>query len=448
MSPTVVRIGGVEFRDGDGLLISASVTLSEGQSRTSAKAVIADPLMEWATALPLPSEDAKVPVEMFAGDKLFTGYLTGLSHALSASSAGKLTLTASDKFSGARKSSNARALTDASAAQEARIIAEDHGLRLRFHGDSEEQLNQVQYGQRVQRGVSDAAFLREMLKSLGHTYQERDGTLHIREVGADDEDDNLTVLSFGSDGNMQSLSVSVKELDRNTTPNVYSRAGNSTFEQNLHLDPDVQDRAVRLERTGVLFEASDLPSFTDQTIERARNAQARAKKIFTAKASLIDLEPDLDVDKQVLIRGAGARFSGIWNIEQVTHQLSPLRGTSLSLYNGGGDDSGGAITFISDQVLFDFDIDMFGDKYEPVLDRVAARLALYKDTHVIVTGHADEVGTDAYNKDLALRRANSVYDALIKRGVAASRLSVVSRGESEPVSSDNALNRRVNFVIK
>jgi flagellar motor protein MotB len=447
MSPTVVRIGGVEFRDGDGLLISAKVVLGEGKERTKATLVIADPLMEWATELPLPSEDSRVPFEMFAGPRIFTGYLSQLSHKLSASSPGVLTLTGTDKLSHRRRRTEARVLTDASAAQQLQILADDAGLELRFQGDSEDQLNSVQYGQRVHRGMSDPAAMYELLTALGHTYHERGGTIYVREVGADSEDD-LIDLTFGQTGNMKSLSVTVKELSSNTTPNVYSRAGNSTFEQNLHLDPDVQDRAVRLERTGVLFEASDLPSFTDQTIERARNAQARAKKIFTAKASLIDLEPDLDVDKQVLIRGAGARFSGIWNIEQVTHQLSPLRGTSLSLYNGGGDDSGGAITFISDQVLFDFDIDMFGDKYEPVLDRVAARLALYKDTHVIVTGHADEVGTDAYNKDLALRRANSVYDALIKRGVAASRLSVVSRGESEPVSSDNALNRRVNFVIK
>ena len=79
---------------------------------------------------------------------------------------------------------------------------------------------------------------------------------------------------------------------------------------------------------------------------------------------------------------------------------------------------------------------------------MASRLALYSETHVIVTGHADEVGTDAYNKDLALRRANSVYNALLKRGIAASRMSVVSKGESDPAGTIDALNRRVNFVIK
>jgi outer membrane protein OmpA-like peptidoglycan-associated protein len=446
MSPTVVRIGGVEFRDGDGQLISVKVVLAEGSERTRATVVVADPLFEISSSLPLPHEDAKVPVEVFAGDKVFSGYLSTVTSSLSSSSPGKISLTASDTFSSSRRSSNARVLTDASAAQQMEILAQEAGLELVFQGDSENQLNRVQYGQRVQRGSSDAKLLRETLEALGHTYQVREDRLYVRPVG--DRSGDIVEVAPGSDGNLESISFTIKELDRNTTPNVDSRAGDSTFEQNLNLDPDVQARAVRLERTGVLFEARDLPSFTDQTLERAQNAQARARKIFKAKAKLINLNISLDVDSQVLLRGLGPRFSGVWNVERVTHSLSPLRSTSLDLYNGGGNDSGGVITFISDQVLFDFDIDVFGPEYEAVLDRVASRLALYSETHVIVTGHADEVGTDAYNKDLALRRANSVYNALLKRGIAASRMSVVSKGESDPAGTIDALNRRVNFVIK
>ena len=447
MSPTVVRIGGVEFRDGDGQLISVKVVLAEGKSRTTSQVVLADPLMEIATALPLPHEDAKVPFEVFAGPKVFTGYLSKISHRQSDTSPGKLTLSGTDELSHRRRRTEARVLTDASAAQQLAILAEAAGLGLSFHGDSEEQLDQVQYGQRVHRGMSDPAAMFEMLDALGHTYEVRANSIRVREVGAQSED-NLITLSFGTTGNMQSLTINVQELSSDTTPNVYSQAGDSTFEQDLSLDPDVQARAVRLERTGVLFDATDIPSFTDQTLEQARNAQARARKIFKAKVVLIDFESELDVDRQVLIRGVGGRFSGVWNVERVTHSLYPLRSTSLDLYNGGGNDSGGVITFISDQVLFDFDIDVFGPEYEAVLDRVASRLALYSETHVIVTGHADEVGTDAYNKDLALRRANSVYNALLKRGIAASRMSVVSKGESDPAGTIDALNRRVNFVIK
>ena len=351
MSPTVVRIGGVEFRDGDGQLISVKVVLAEGSERTRATVVVADPLFEISSSLPLPHEDAKVSVEVFAGDKVFSGYLSTVTSSLSSSSPGKISLTASDTFSSSRRSSNARVLTDASAAQQMEILAQEAGLELVFQGDSENQLNRVQYGQRVQRGSSDAKLLRETLEALGHTYQVREDRLYVRPVG--DRSGDIVEVAPGSDGNLESISFTIKELDRDTTPNVYSRAGDSTFEQNLNLDPDVQARAVRLERTGVLFEARDLPSFTDQTLERAANAQARARKIFEAKAKLIDLNISLDVDSQVLLRGLGPRFSGVWNVERVTHSRSPLRSTSLDLYNGGGNDSGGVITFISDQVLFD-----------------------------------------------------------------------------------------------
>lgn len=52
---------------------------------------------------------------------------------------------------------------------------------------------------------------------------------------------------------------------------------------------------------------------------------------------------------------------------------------------------------------------------------------------VRIEGHADERGTDAYNKELGQRRAEAVRDLLVSMGVHASKIETVSMGEKSPV---------------
>jgi outer membrane protein OmpA-like peptidoglycan-associated protein len=67
-----------------------------------------------------------------------------------------------------------------------------------------------------------------------------------------------------------------------------------------------------------------------------------------------------------------------------------------------------------------------------------------------VVGHADRVGSIAYNKALSVRRAKSVRQALIDQGLAADAISISGRGESEPLvpTADGvreSQNRRVHI---
>ena len=67
-----------------------------------------------------------------------------------------------------------------------------------------------------------------------------------------------------------------------------------------------------------------------------------------------------------------------------------------------------------------------------------------------VVGHADRAGSIAYNKALSLRRAKAVKKALIAEGVAAGAISILGRGESEPLvpTADGVRepqNRRVHI---
>ena len=69
-----------------------------------------------------------------------------------------------------------------------------------------------------------------------------------------------------------------------------------------------------------------------------------------------------------------------------------------------------------------------------------------------IEGHADEVGTEQYNVDLGMERANVVLEALTGAGISSGRLSATSRGESLPLTPGRAAearaqNRRVEFTV-
>lgn len=76
----------------------------------------------------------------------------------------------------------------------------------------------------------------------------------------------------------------------------------------------------------------------------------------------------------------------------------------------------------------------------------------HKDKKIEIAGHTDDVGDDEYNMKLSQERANSVRDYLVKKGIAADRLTAVGYGETQPVSDNStaagkAQNRRTEARI-
>lgn len=102
-------------------------------------------------------------------------------------------------------------------------------------------------------------------------------------------------------------------------------------------------------------------------------------------------------------------------------------------------------------VSFQFDRVSLTAPARETLDRLVQELQANPDLRVEIDGHADWVGTDAYNMALGLHRAQSVQRFLVDGGVAAQRLSTHSFGEREPASDNltaegRARNRRVDFA--
>ena len=107
--------------------------------------------------------------------------------------------------------------------------------------------------------------------------------------------------------------------------------------------------------------------------------------------------------------------------------------------------------FTTRGIFFDFDSDVLRPESTPVLEEIRATLAEHTELEVVIEGHTDSAGEDAYNLSLSERRAQSVVAYLVANGIAESRLGAAGKGETEPVADNDspegrAQNRRV--VIK
>lgn len=95
---------------------------------------------------------------------------------------------------------------------------------------------------------------------------------------------------------------------------------------------------------------------------------------------------------------------------------------------------------IQAEALFDFDKAVVRPDGKKVLDdEVVGKMKQYPQVEVLlITGHADRIGSDKYNMKLSERRAEAVKNYLVSQGIDANRLETAAKGKSEPVvSCDN-----------
>jgi outer membrane protein OmpA-like peptidoglycan-associated protein len=103
-------------------------------------------------------------------------------------------------------------------------------------------------------------------------------------------------------------------------------------------------------------------------------------------------------------------------------------------------------------VYFDEDDALTADSQRLVEDVLAA-IARTPVPDVVIVGHTDLVGTDAFNDELARKRAESVRQRLIARGIAPGRIVAYGRGKREPAvpTADGVpepRNRRVEIIVR
>jgi len=91
---------------------------------------------------------------------------------------------------------------------------------------------------------------------------------------------------------------------------------------------------------------------------------------------------------------------------------------------------------LSTDVLFGFNKSQLTPAGEQKLDELARDARGANVEKVVLTGHADRIGSEQYNQELSEKRAQAVADYLASKGVDSSRLDVQGRGESDPVTGN------------
>ncbi len=96
--------------------------------------------------------------------------------------------------------------------------------------------------------------------------------------------------------------------------------------------------------------------------------------------------------------------------------------------------------------LFDFNKSAIHADGKKKLDaEVVGKMKEYPQVEVVlVTGHADRIGNNAYNQKLSQRRADAVKDYLVAQGVEEKRIETAAKGESEPVVSCDKVKGKVS----
>ena len=145
--------------------------------------------------------------------------------------------------------------------------------------------------------------------------------------------------------------------------------------------------------------------------------------------------------------------------ETVAQEVAAVDTETVSSQNSMVNSSSNAQMSMSDlesklpTIYFAFDkFDINSDMQDKIAFAAKLGKTTAEDYSVKLEGNCDEWGSDEYNFALGLKRANAVKSALVSEGVDASRIAMVSYGESNPVCNDKtqecwAKNRRVDFKL-
>jgi peptidoglycan-associated lipoprotein len=89
---------------------------------------------------------------------------------------------------------------------------------------------------------------------------------------------------------------------------------------------------------------------------------------------------------------------------------------------------------VGDRVFFETDSTELTEQARATLDKQAQWLNNYNRYNFTIEGHADERGTREYNIALGARRAQTVREYLVSRGISGARMRTISYGKERPVA--------------
>ena len=106
------------------------------------------------------------------------------------------------------------------------------------------------------------------------------------------------------------------------------------------------------------------------------------------------------------------------------------------------------IVLDTNQLKFDFNSATIKEEYTPILEKLKNYIEA-KNEKISITGYTDSKGTKEYNKELSLRRAESLEEKLIELGLSPEKIiETKGNGDNNPIASNDteegrAANRRI-----
>ena len=145
---------------------------------------------------------------------------------------------------------------------------------------------------------------------------------------------------------------------------------------------------------------------------------------------------------------AGGAVGGYMDAQEAKLRRQ-LQSTGVSVTRSGEN----IVLNMPSNVTFAVDQSDVRPEFTEVLNSVALVLNEYKKTYVDVAGHTDSTGSEDYNLNLSVQRAQSVANHLTNRGVISERFVIRGFGETQPIASNatengRAQNRRVEIILQ
>jgi peptidoglycan-associated lipoprotein len=151
----------------------------------------------------------------------------------------------------------------------------------------------------------------------------------------------------------------------------------------------------------------------------------------------------------------GARFASLFALTLAVAACSTNNNPDANNPNANANTPGSVQDFVvnvGDRVFFESDQSELTPQARGTLDKQVQWLQQYGQYQFTIEGHADERGTREYNIALGARRAQTVRDYLVSRGINAARMRTISYGKERPVAVCNDIscwsqNRRAVTVL-